>query len=86
MKSMLAKQAPHRSPWLPMRVRQLMQTGGRGRSARRPSIGRLKPAAARARAGEAGGAFKPSSASPIGMDAMIEPGGLKLKERSAGRP
>jgi hypothetical protein len=67
MKSILAKQAPHRSPWLPMRVRQEMQTGGRRRSARRPSIGRMKPAAPRALAGEAGGASRLNSASPIGM-------------------
>lgn len=86
MKSILAKQAPHRSPWLPMRVRQEMQTGGRRRSARRPNIGRMKPAALGALAGEAGGASRLSSASPIGMDAMIRPGGVKLKERSAGRP
>jgi len=85
MKSMLAKQAPHRSPWLPMRVRQEMQTGGRSRSASRPSIGRIRPAPARALAGEAGGVSRPSSASPIGMDAMIGLGGLKFKERSAGR-
>ena len=86
MKSILAKQAPHRSPWLPMRVRQEMQTGGRRRSARRPSMGRITPAAPRALAGEAGGASRLSSASPIGMDAMIEPGGLKLKERNGSPP
>jgi hypothetical protein len=28
IKSMLAKQAPHNSPWLPMRARQAMQTSG----------------------------------------------------------
>jgi len=86
MKSILAKQAPHRSPWLPMRVRQEMQTGGRRRSARRPSIGRITPAAPRALAGEAGGASRLSSASPIGMDAMISLRGLKLKERNGSPP
>jgi hypothetical protein len=70
MKSILVKQAPHRSPWLPMWVRQDMQTGGRRRSARRPSIGRMTPAAPRALAGEAGGASRLSSDSPLGMNAM----------------
>lgn len=86
MKSILAKQAPHRRPWLRMRMRQEMQTGGRRRSARRPSIGRMNRAAARALAGAAEGASRPSSASPIGMAAMIEPQGLKLKERSGSPP
>jgi len=86
MKSMLAKQAPHRSPWLKMRVRQEMQTGGRRRSARRPSIGRTKPAALRSFTRVAGGASRLSSASPIGMEAMIRPEGPKLKARSGGLP
>jgi hypothetical protein len=79
MKSMLAKQTPQRSPWLPMRVRQEMQTGGRRRSARRPRMGRMMPAAPRALAG---GASRPSSVPQIAMSAMIEPEGLKLKARS----
>ena len=33
MKSMRPEHAPHRRPWLPIRVRQTMQTGGRKRSA-----------------------------------------------------
>jgi hypothetical protein len=68
MKSMLAKQAPQSSPWLTMRRRQEMQTGGSRRSASRRSIGRIKaaPAPPLAVAGEAGGS-RPSSASPVGM-------------------
>ena len=86
MKSILAKQPPQRSPWLPIGARQEMQTGGSRRSARRPSIGRTRPAALRSVAREAGGASRLSSASPIGMDAMIEPEGQKLKARSCGLP
>ena len=48
MKSILAKQAPHNSPWLPMRARQAMQTGGKSRSASRPSVGRTMPGPSRA--------------------------------------
>jgi hypothetical protein len=43
-------------------------------------------AVARAPAGAADGTSRPSSASPIGMDTMIEPEGLKLKEWSGGPP
>ena len=68
MKSMLAKQAPHSSPWLddapPARDadRRQQEIG------ERPSIGRSKaaPAPLVAVAGEAGGS-RPSSASPIAM-------------------
>ena len=34
MKSILAKRAPHRRPWLPMRARREMQTGGKSRAVR----------------------------------------------------
>jgi hypothetical protein len=85
MKSMLAKQGPQRSPWVPMRVRQAMQTGGKRRSARRVSTGRMTPALA-GRVTGAGGASRLSSASPVGMEAMIELGRLKLKVRSARVP
>ena len=33
MKSILAKHEPHRRPWLPIRARQEMHTGGKSRSA-----------------------------------------------------
>jgi hypothetical protein len=69
MKSISAKQAPHRSPWPPIRARQEMQTGGRNRLAsadRMARAGTIVPAlAARATPRE-------SSASPIDMDPMIE--------------
>ena len=86
MKSILAKQPPHKSPWLPLRVRQLMQTGGRRRSARRASIGRMTRSSARSVVEEADGASKLSSAPPIGMEAMIRPRGPELKERSGSPP
>lgn len=82
MKSMLAKQSPHNSPWLPMRRRQAMQTGGKSRSASQPNAGRRKSALAGFIAGEAGGAARLSSPSPIGMTAMIERGGPNFKARS----
>lgn len=68
MKSMLAMQSPHNSPWLPMRRRQAMQTGGKSRSASRPSMGRTMP-----RTLALGGrvAPNPSSASPGGISGMI---------------
>ena len=66
MKSILAKQAPHSSPWLKMRRRQEMQTGGSTRSAMRPSMGRNKTAPAPLVAGEAGGS-RLDSASPVDM-------------------
>jgi hypothetical protein len=46
----------------------------------------MNPAPARALAGEVGGASRPSSTSPIGMDAMIRPGGLMFKVRSGRLP
>jgi hypothetical protein len=80
MKSILAKQAPHRGPWLQMRVRQAMQTGGKSTSARRPSIDRkgLTLVASAARA--ASGPSKLSSASLIAMGVMIKPRGPRLEE------
>jgi len=83
MKSILAKQAPQRSPWLPIGARQEIQTGGSRRSAKRPTIGRMMAAAPRALAG---GASRSSSVPPIAMDAMIEPERLKLKARSHAIP
>lgn len=64
MNSMLAKQAPQSSPWLPMRVRQAMQTGGKSRSASRPSTGRTTPGAP---ARGASACSRPISASPVVM-------------------
>jgi hypothetical protein len=90
MKSIRAKQAPHRSPWLPMRVRQEMQTGGRRKSANRPSIERTEPDAApltlacAAEAEDCGS--RSSSASPIGMETMIRPERLNLKALDAQSP
>ena len=84
MKSMLAKQAPQRSPWLPMRLRQAMQTGGKRRSARRLRIGRTMPIAPTL--GGASGASRPSSASRLVINAMIKLAGLKLKGRSFSGP
>ncbi len=90
MKSIRAKQAPHKSPWLPMRVRQEMQTGGRRKSASRPSIDRTEPEAApltRACVAEAADCgSRPSSASPIGMEIMIGPERLKFKAWDAQGP
>jgi hypothetical protein len=85
MKSILAKQAPHKSPWLPMRVRQEMQTGGKSRSARWPSSERsgLRPAAPAAR--EAG--LSELSSTPMTvMDTIIEPGEAALEVRSGFTP
>ena len=90
MKSIRAKQAPHRSPWLPMRVRQEMQTGGRRKSASRPSTDRTEPDAAPVTRGCVAEAedcgSRPSSASPIGMETMIGPERLKLKAWDAHSP
>jgi len=69
MKSILAKQAPHNSPWLPMRARQAMQTGGKSRSASRPNMGRAIPNTLAL--GGVGVASSLSSASPVGITAMI---------------
>ena len=82
MKSMLEKQAPQRSPWLPMRILQEMQTGGRRRSAIPPKSGRASPRQVHA-AKAAAGASSLSSASASGMIVVIrEPFQLKgLNER-----
>lgn len=73
MKSILAKQVPHRSPWLPTRVRQEMQTGGKRKSARRRSIDAAVPDLSAAIAPASPRLSRPSSASPVGMAAMIGP-------------
>jgi len=65
MKSILAKHSPQSRPWLKMRLRQAIQTGGRRRSASRPSHGHT--IAAKSAPGGTDGAFRPSSASPVGM-------------------
>ena len=83
MKSILAKQAPHRSPRLQMRVRQAMQTGGKSTSVRRPSMDR-KGLTLMGRA--ASGVSKLSSASLIARDAMIKPRGPRLEERRRAIP
>ena len=72
MKSILAKQVPQRSPWLPTRVRQEMQTGGRRKSATRRSNHAVAPDLSAAIAASAR-LSRPSSASPVGMAAMIGP-------------
>ena len=84
IKSMLAKQAPQRSPWLAMGARQAMQTGGNSRSARRPRIGRTILATRWALPRDTGVVSKPSSASRAGMAAIIRPGGLALKALRPG--
>ena len=45
MKSILAQQSPHSSPWAPARLRQEMQTGGSRRSAASASAPRTASAA-----------------------------------------
>ena len=75
MKSILAKQAPQSSPWLPMRVRQEMQTGGR----RNRQAAEHRAQCRRPSAGGAAGASRPSSASPVGMATMIGPDGPGYK-------
>jgi hypothetical protein len=72
MKSILAKQAPHRRPWLRMRVRQTMHTGESSRLASGAKIDRndtvpgLTLAVART---------CEMSAPPLDMRTMIGPGG-----------
>ncbi len=73
MKSILAKQAPQRSPWLSTRARAEMQTGGRRKSARRRSIDAAAPDLSAAIAAAAVRLSRPSSASPVGIVAMIGP-------------
>ena len=84
MKSILFQQAPHRSPWLEMRVRQPMQTGGNRRLATELKMVRkgLAPAPTLARA--TAGASDTSSASLIDMKTMIGLGGPELEERRHG--
>ena len=82
MKSILAKQAPQRSPWLKTRARQEMQTGGKTRSAKRPSMGRNAPALAQLPKGAADIAW-PSCPSP--MTPIISRNGAWLKARSLAR-
>ena len=67
MKSIWAKQAPQSSPWLPMRLRQAMQAGGRRRSASRPKSGRIRRAPAGALAGGSATPSMLNPASPIFM-------------------
>lgn len=61
MKSILAKQAPQRRPWLPIRVRQTMHTGGRKRLASVPATNRTEPVVA-----------KPDPVSLMAMAAIIK--------------
>jgi hypothetical protein len=80
MKSILAKQALHRRPWLPMRVRQEIQTGGKSRSARWPSS--VRTSLRQAVPPEPEGCAPALSSTPT-MDPMIEPGAAMLKGRSS---
>ena len=82
MKSILAKQPPHSNPWLPMRRRQAMHTGGSSKSATRPNTERVSPAPTRLIAEDADGAPRLSSPSLTGMAPMIEPAGRNFKARS----
>lgn len=84
MKSSLAKQSPQISPWLKMRARQEMQTGGSRRLAMRPSTGRKTPCLHRSPKG-AGEIPRPSSPSPIVMAPIIRRNGFRLKARSLAR-
>jgi hypothetical protein len=78
MKSILAKQAPHRRPWLPMRARHEMQTGGKSRSAMWPSSERIgfRQAVSASRDGSAAAL----SSTPV-MGTMIEPEKAALEGR-----
>jgi hypothetical protein len=77
MKSMLAKQAPHRRPWLPMR-RHEMPTGGKSRAAMWPSSERIgfRQAVSASRDGSAAAL----SSTPV-MGTMIEPEKAALEGR-----
>jgi hypothetical protein len=77
MKSILAKQAPHRRPWLPMRVRQ--EIGGKSRSARWPSS--VRTGLRQAVAPEPEGCAPALSSTPA-MDPTTDPGAAMLKGRS----
>ena len=81
MKSILAQQSAHSSPWAPARLRQAMQTGGSRRSA--SAIIALSATAAKEALDRATGP-EVISARPIAMDAMIEPGaGMAEEARNA---
>ena len=82
MKSILAQQSAHSSPWAPARLRQAMQTGGSRRSAS-AIIAPLSATAAKEALDRATGP-EVISARPIAMDAMIEPGaGIAEEARNA---
>ena len=83
MKSILAKQAPHSNPWLKMRARQAMQTGGSSRSAARPSADRKAAVAPAPK--DAGEISRSSSPWPIPMAPIIRRGPVRLKAQSAAR-
>ena len=78
MKSILAKQAPHKRPWLPMRARHEMQTGGKSRAAMWPSSERIgfRQAVSASRDGSAAAL----SSTPV-MGTMIEPEKAALEGR-----
>ena len=81
MKSILAQQSAHSSPWA-ARLRQAMQTGGSRRSAS-AIIAPLSATAAKEALDRATGP-EVISARPIAMDAMIEPGaGMAEEARNA---
>ena len=83
MKSILAKQGPQSSPWLPILVRREMQTGGRRRSATWPS--RERTGLAQAECTARNGSASALSSTPL-MSAMIEPGVPPLEERKRFTP
>ena len=83
MKSILAKYEPHRRPWLPMRARQEMQTGGKSRSATWPSS--VRTGLRQVVAPEPEGRASALSSTPT-MDPMIEPGAAMLEGRSSLTP
>jgi|GEM_PF-818322 hypothetical protein len=83
MKSILAKHEPHRRPWLPMRARQEMQTGGKSRSATWPSS--VRTGLRQVVAPEPEGRASALSSTPT-MDPMIEPGAAMLEGRSSLTP
>lgn len=75
MKSILAKQAPQRSPWLPIRVWQTMQTGGSRRLASVPRTDRTGPVRSRL-----------VPAALMAMAAMIERQAAVEEEGTCGWP
>lgn len=68
MKSILAKQAPHKRPWLPMRARHEMQTGGKSTAAMWPRSELIRQAVSASRDGSAAAL----SSTPV-MGTVIEP-------------